>query len=131
MVGMDHFNPTESQHGFENPDGPRAGDLENIVIDEDGTASYQTVNGMITLSSGQNPILDDDGAALVIHAGPDDYSTDPSGDSGDRVAAGVIEPAGVAGEVPATGGPSLLLPGMIMALAGLAGLVISFSRRIR
>lgn len=126
-----HFNPTEGQHGFENPDGPHAGDLENIVISEDGAASYQTVNGMISLSSGQNPILDGDGASLVIHAEPDDYRTDPSGETGNRVAAGVIEPAGAAEELPATGGASLLLPGALMVLAGFAGLVISFSWRIQ
>lgn len=125
-----HFNPTEGQHGFENPDGPHAGDLENIVIGEDGTGSYQTVNGMITLSSGQNPILDEDGAALVIHAEPDDYRTDPSGESGERVAAGIIESASVTGELPSTGGPSLLLLGVLMALAGFAGLAISFPGRL-
>lgn len=107
-----HFNPTDAQHGFDNPEGPHAGDLENIVVNEDGSASYLTRNERITVSGGQNALLDSDGSALVIHAQPDDYQTDPAGDSGERVAAGVIrssatgEATSAAGET--TGGP---LPG--------------------
>jgi superoxide dismutase, Cu-Zn family len=128
----DHFNPTDAQHGLENPEGPHAGDLENIVVAEDGTASYRTVNDRITLGEGENSILGGDGTALVIHAEPDDQVTDPSGESGDRVAAGVIEPAGIAGEVPATGGPDPLLAAGALAgaiAAGLLGLTLVLLRR--
>ena len=88
----EHFNPTGAQHGFENPQGPHSGDLENITVVEDGTASYRTITNLVTLSSGgENSLLDEDGSALVIHERPDDYETDPSGTSSTRVAAGVVE----------------------------------------
>ena len=131
-----HFNPTDAEHGFDNPQGPHAGDLENITVAEDGTASYQTVNDRITLSGGPNSILDADGSALMIHAMPDDYRTndDPQtgpGTSGDRVAAGVIEAVET---VPETGGMSLLslaaVP-VLLVLAGLAGVGLLVFRRLR
>ena len=88
----EHFNPTGAQHGFNNPKGPHAGDLENITVREDKTADYSTATDRVTLASGkENSLLDEDGSALVIHAKADDYTTDPSGGSGDRVVAGVIE----------------------------------------
>lgn len=111
----DHFNPTDNNHGFENPNGPHAGDLENIVVGADGAVSYSTVNERVTLSGGPNSLLDGDGSALVIHAMPDDYATDPSGDSGDRVAAGVIE---AATGLPETGGSSPLVFATTLLLAG-------------
>ncbi len=86
-----HFNPTEAKHGFNNPEGPHAGDLENIIVREDGTADYQATTDRVTLSGGESSLLDSDGSALVIHAKADDYMTEPSGESGDRVVAGVIE----------------------------------------
>ena len=87
----EHFNPTGAQHGFNNPEGPHAGDLENIIVREDGTADYQATTDRMTLSGGESSLLDSDGSTLVIHAKADDYMTDPSGESGDRVVAGVIE----------------------------------------
>lgn len=86
-----HFNPTNAQHGMENPNGPHAGDLPNIEIDADGNATYEATAALVTLGEGENSLLDADGSALVVHAGPDDMKTDPSGDSGDRIACGVIE----------------------------------------
>lgn len=86
-----HFNPTGAQHGIDSPRGPHAGDLPNIVIDADGNATYETTNAMITLGEGNNSLFDSDGSAIVVHAGPDDMVTDPAGDSGDRIACGVIE----------------------------------------
>lgn len=121
----DHFNPMDKNHGFESPNGPHAGDLENIVVGPDGTASYSTVNERVTLSGGPNSLLDGDGSALVVHAMPDDYVTDPSGDSGDRVAAGVIEAAAV---MPETGGPSPLVLATALLLAG-AVLLLLRTRR--
>jgi superoxide dismutase, Cu-Zn family len=120
----DHFNPTGAEHGFDNPEGPHAGDLENIVVSGDGTASYRTVNAMITLGAGEDSILAGDGTALVIHANPDDYATDDDpetgpGMSGDRVAAGVIEASEAQRtEVPETGGLDVL------SIAGLALLAV-------
>ena len=131
----EHFNPTNAQHGFNNPQGPHAGDLENIVVNDDGSANYATTNNRITLSGGENSILDSDGSALVIHQTADDYQTDPAGDSGDRVAAGIIREAATgeattaegttSGPLPKSGGPTLLsglLPaGLLPAAALLVG----------
>jgi alcohol dehydrogenase (cytochrome c) len=92
-----HFNPGDKQHGLENPEGPHAGDLPNIEIDGEGNARYETTNDRISLAVGETSILDDDGSALVIHASRDDQVTDPGGNSGDRIACGVI---GANGEDP-------------------------------
>jgi len=126
----EHFNPTNAQHGFNNPQGPHAGDLENIVVNDDGSANYTTTNNRITLSRGENSILDSDGSALVIHHSADDYQTDPSGDSGDRVAAGIIREAATgeattaggttSGPLPKSGGPTIL-SGLLPAAALLVG----------
>lgn len=86
-----HFNPTGAMHGLENSDGPHAGDLPNIEVDGDGNAIYEATATMVTLGDGEGSLFDEDGSALVIHAGPDDMVTDPSGDSGDRIACGVID----------------------------------------
>lgn len=130
----DHFNPTDAEHGFDNPNGPHAGDLENITVEEDGTASYQTLNDRVTLGEGENSILADDGTALVIHDMPDDNVTDDDpetgpGMSGDRVAAGVIEAGGVTGEVPDTGGPGLTTIAGLALLAAGSLLILLRARR--
>ncbi|GAB4376213.1 MAG: superoxide dismutase family protein [Elainellaceae cyanobacterium] len=85
-----HFNPTNVAHGLLDPDGPHAGDLINLWIEADGTADYDVVTDLITLGTGEHNILDADGSALIIHSEADDYHTDPSGASGDRIACGVI-----------------------------------------
>lgn len=86
-----HWNPTNRQHGTQNPQGPHLGDLPNVSAGADSTA---TVQGAVTtggaLRSGPNMLLDSDAAAVIIHAGPDDYRTNPSGGSGGPVACGVI-----------------------------------------
>jgi superoxide dismutase, Cu-Zn family len=84
-----HWNPTGRQHGAANPQGPHLGDMPNIVVADDGTATVSVMTSGGTLS-GTNALLDADGAAVVIHAGPDDYRTDPSGNSGARIACGVV-----------------------------------------
>lgn len=85
-----HFNPTGAQHGTLNPRGPHAGDLPNIAIGGDGTGRLDTTTARVTLGAGPTSLFDTDGSALVIHAGPDDYRTDPTGGSGARIACGVI-----------------------------------------
>ena len=80
-----HFNPAQQQHGKENPKGPHAGDLNNITIPADGKLELQIDMPGIALR-GQGGLLDEDGASIVIHASPDDYKTDPSGNSGARIA---------------------------------------------
>lgn len=78
-----HFNPTDKKHGLENPEGHHAGDLENLVVDEDGKAKVTVTTDAVTLESGkENSLVDEDGTALVIHEGADDNITDPAGDSG-------------------------------------------------
>ena len=89
-----HFNPTEHKHGLDNPDGPHAGDLPNVTAAADGTTPVELDTNLLSLTEGQpGYVFDTDGTALVIHAGPDDYKTDPAGNSGDRIACAVIEPA--------------------------------------
>jgi len=125
----DHFNPTGAEHGFNNPNGPHAGDLRNITVAQDGTASYRYVNDRITLSPGPNSILDADGSALIVHEMVDNYRTndDPQtgpGMSGDRIAAGVIEVS--AAPVPQTGGMSPLpLAALLVLGGGVGGLVVA------
>ncbi len=83
-----HWNPTTQQHGTQNPQGPHLGDMPNLTVGADSTATVQQVTPGGTLR-GQNALLDADGAAVVVHAGPDDDRTDPSGNSGARIACGV------------------------------------------
>jgi superoxide dismutase, Cu-Zn family len=85
-----HFNPLGKQHGLQNPQGPHAGDLANIVIGPDGKGRLETSASLVTLGAGPNSILDANGSALIIHAAPDDFRTDPTGNSGARIACGVI-----------------------------------------
>ncbi|MEK3936813.1 superoxide dismutase family protein [Sporosarcina sp. FSL W7-1349] len=86
-----HLNPAGKQHGFENPKGFHAGDLPNIEVPEDGKVVTQITTAEVTLKKGEpNSLLDGDGSALVIHADPDDYKTDPAGNSGARIACAAI-----------------------------------------
>lgn len=87
-----HFNPTNAKHGFENPEGPHAGDLPNIEVTEQGTVSATVLAEMVTLEKGkENSLLKEGGTSLMIHSKADDYKTDPAGNSGERVACGVIK----------------------------------------
>lgn len=90
-----HWNPEDRQHGLHNPEGPHRGDLPNVTVAEDGrleaTVTVEGSNLRGSRASGfANQILDDDGAALVIHAEADDMVTDPSGNSGERIACAVL-----------------------------------------
>ena len=80
-----HWNPEARQHGHLNPQGPHLGDLPNLTVSANG---HGAINFRIA-----GLVADADGTALVIHAGPDDYRTDPSGNSGDRIACAVLAPA--------------------------------------
>lgn len=90
-----HWNPTARQHGMRNPQGPHGGDLPNIEVAANGVVG-QTVTLPAAMLMGvpgaPGAVLDADGAALVIHAQADDYVTDPSGNSGARIACAVIQP---------------------------------------
>jgi Cu-Zn family superoxide dismutase len=85
-----HFNPEKKQHGLENPAGPRAGDLPNMTVSAEGTGRLETITGRVTLGGGPTSLFDADGSALVVHAAADDMKTDPTGNSGSRMACGVI-----------------------------------------
>ncbi len=84
-----HWNPAETKHGLDNPEGQHAGDMPNLTVAADGTGTLE-----YALKGGSfEGLMDADGSAFVIHAGEDDQKTDPSGDSGDRVACGVFNAA--------------------------------------
>ncbi len=86
-----HFNPDETKHGLMNAEGPHAGDMPNIYVPESGKIVIEVLDPLATLG-GEPALLDDDGAAIVIHADADDYLSDPAGNAGGRIACGVITP---------------------------------------
>jgi Cu-Zn family superoxide dismutase len=87
-----HFNPAKKKHGMMAPDGPHAGDMPNLHIPANGELAVEVLNAAVTLEKGKpNSLFGPDGTALVIHAGKDDYKTDPAGDAGGRIACGVVE----------------------------------------
>ena len=81
-----HWNPGGKQHGFDNPMGSHSGDLPNLVITGNGSDAMIINFGPISIGD----LMDADGASLIIHANPDDYKTDPSGNSGGRIICGVF-----------------------------------------
>ena len=86
-----HLNPTSKKHGKDNPEGPHAGDLLNIQVKAGGEAVASLLDPNVTLGDGPNSLFHEGGTAIVIHEKTDDYKTDPSGNSGARIACGVIE----------------------------------------
>ncbi len=86
-----HFNPDNKKHGFDNPEGHHAGDMQNFTVDAQGKAQKRFVNKDVTYEgAGTHSIFSNGGTSIVIHAKADDMKTDPSGNSGDRIACGVI-----------------------------------------
>ena len=105
-----HFNPTSKKHGLNSSEGAHAGDLPNLVLAADGSATYETNVAALSLDGGvPNSIFDADGSAVVIHAGPDDLMTDPAGNSGARIACGVLNAALLPVGMPNTGAGSSTL----------------------
>jgi Cu-Zn family superoxide dismutase len=86
-----HFNPMGKQHGLHNPSGAHAGDLPNLVVAGSGKGWGTFTARGVTLGDGEGSLLAGDGTAIVIHADADDEQTDPSGNSGARIACGVVE----------------------------------------
>ena len=82
-----HFNPAGKGHGHHHGPERHAGDLPNLVADAAGRATYRAEVDMLTLDKGPMGIV---GRSLVVHADPDDYRSQPAGNSGKRVACGVI-----------------------------------------
>ena len=87
-----HWNPESKQHGRDNPMGAHLGDLANFDIGQAGAATTSFTVAGVTMSGATNALADADGTSLVVHAKADDYRTDPSGNSGDRVACAVLAP---------------------------------------
>jgi Cu-Zn family superoxide dismutase len=85
-----HFNPEAKKHGLESPDGHHAGDMKNFYVDGSGNSNAKLQDDDVTLADGANSLFSNGGTAIVIHAKADDLKTDPSGNSGDRIACGVI-----------------------------------------
>jgi len=83
-----HWNSTNRKHGRDNPEGAHMGDLANIQIEADGRGE-----SIFLIGATRNALADTDGTSLVIHANADDYKTDPSGNSGNRIACAVISAA--------------------------------------
>jgi Cu-Zn family superoxide dismutase len=85
-----HFNPSSTQHGVAVGPG-HAGDLPNLFVPDSGRVHVEFFAPELSIRNGDRSVFDADGSALVVHAKRDDYKTDPSGDSGDRIACGVVE----------------------------------------
>lgn len=86
-----HYNPLGKEHGLKNPEGPHAGDLPNLEVDQDGKGHMNITTDLVTLSPGPTTLFTANGTSLIIHAGPDDQMTDPAGNSGARIICGVIK----------------------------------------
>lgn len=86
----EHYNPLGKHHGLNNSAGPHAGDLPNLVVGKDGKGQMSVTTDRVTLSPGPTTLFTSNGTSLVIHAGHDDQMSDPSGNSGGRIACGVI-----------------------------------------
>jgi superoxide dismutase, Cu-Zn family len=119
------FNPFGKQHGLLNADGPMAGDMANLVIGPDGIAGYNTAAPQVKLSPGPASLLRPGGTSIVIFAQADDDRTQPEGNSGARIACGVIVagPPNAAGAAPIPAASALGRPdtptALIIALVGL------------
>jgi Cu-Zn family superoxide dismutase len=85
-----HFNPDGKKHGFDNPEGHHAGDMQNFIVGATGKADATVEDKDVTLSDGPHSLFSNGGTAIVIHAKADDMKTDPSGNSGDRIACGAV-----------------------------------------
>jgi Cu-Zn family superoxide dismutase len=82
----EHWNPESRQHGTDNSAGPHRGDLLNLQVQSDSAGSITSV----TRGGRLEDLFDSDGSAVVVHVSADDYRTDPDGNSGGRVACGVV-----------------------------------------
>lgn len=86
-----HFNPLGRQHGLDNAAGPHGGDAPNFTVAADGTGRATFTTDRVSLTAGSTTLFDGDGSAIVIHAGADDQISQPAGNSGARIACGVVE----------------------------------------
>ncbi|WP_310474620.1 superoxide dismutase family protein [Sandarakinorhabdus sp.] len=89
-----HFNPANKQHGRDNPMGAHAGDLPNLTVTDKGLGEMNLMLPGLRLADGDAPLIDADGAAVVLHARADDYRSDPAGNAGTRIACGEVRKTG-------------------------------------
>ena len=87
-----HYNPNAQEHGFNRTSGPHVGDLPNLIVGKDGKVHTELFNQNVVLNLGSNALLKEGGTSIVIHAKPDDDTSQPAGNSGDRIACGEINP---------------------------------------
>ena len=85
-----HYNPLGRQHGLDNAAGPHAGDAPNFTVGSDGTARHSFTTDRVSLTAGSTTLFDADGSSIVIHATGDDQISQPAGNSGGRIACGVV-----------------------------------------
>ncbi|GLB59646.1 superoxide dismutase family protein [Cytobacillus sp. NCCP-133] len=85
-----HFNPDNKEHGLLYPKGAHAGDLPNLIVEDDGKVKVDLMAPQVTLKEGKTSLLTKEGTSIVIHEGMDDGMTQPAGDSGERIACGKI-----------------------------------------
>jgi len=85
-----HFNPDNKMHGSKNPQGPHAGDMNNFIVSKKGTANATVTDMMVNMGDGPNSLFANGGTSLIVHEKADDMKTDPSGNSGARIACGTI-----------------------------------------
>lgn len=135
MTAGGHFNPAGRAHGLRNPGGAHVGDLPNLSVATNGTATYSGTSRGGTLAGGAEGLLDADGAALVIHAMADDEMTDPTGNSGGRIACGVVvagaraAPVQAPAALPRTGDFGVVGP--LAALVGVGATALGAALRRR
>ncbi len=106
----DHFNPGNAPHGAPDAAAHHAGDFGNIEVAADGTGNLDIVSTMLSLDQGDNAVV---GKSVILHKGTDDLATQPSGNSGDRIACGIVQRAqgqAETGAAPATLPPAEAAP---------------------
>ena len=87
----DHYNPEDKEHGLLHPKGAHAGDLPNLIVEDDGTVKAELMAPQVTLKDGKSSLLTKDGTSIVIHEEKDDGMSQPAGNAGDRIACGEIK----------------------------------------
>ena len=90
MSAGGHFNPGARKHGHRVGEGAHAGDLPNVFAGADGKITAEVLAHGVSLGAGANSLFDADGSAIVVHAAEDDHKTDPTGNSGARIACAVV-----------------------------------------
>ncbi len=85
-----HVDPDKKPHGFLNNKGPHEGNLPNLIVAKDGTVEVELYSQLVSLIDGRANLLDADGSSLIIHANPDDHTSQPIGGAGGRIACAVI-----------------------------------------